>query len=79
MCVRQLVNEYQIQSSTSVKFLIAQNVNMEYVTVEVLSVPVRIFTRVQFPTRFLELLQNHKRDWISYANVHIFDIAQASD
>ena len=79
MWVRQLVNEYQIQSSTSVKFLIAQNVNREYVTVEVLHVPVGLFRRAQLPSSILELLQNQKRDWVSYANDQIIDIAKASE
>jgi UDP-N-acetyl-D-mannosaminuronic acid transferase (WecB/TagA/CpsF family) len=72
--VRRLVNEYPIQSSTSIKFPIAQNANMEHVTVEVLGVPVGTFTKAQLRSTFLELLQNQKRGWISYANAHTIDI-----
>ena len=73
--MRRLVNEYPIQSSTSAKFPIAQNANMEHVTVEVLGVPVGAFTRSQLTSTVLELLQNQKRGWISYVNVHTIDIA----
>ena len=69
------MSEYQIKTSSALKPKDTQNRGLEDKTVDVLGVPVGVFTRAELTASFLEILKSHKRGWISYVNVHTIDIA----
>jgi N-acetylglucosaminyldiphosphoundecaprenol N-acetyl-beta-D-mannosaminyltransferase len=56
-------------------YSIGQNSQGASRAVTVLGVQVETFSRTQFQSAILELLQNQKRGWICYVNVHTIDIA----
>lgn len=69
------MSENSIKTSLALKPKVEQNAGFEYKTVDVLGVPVDVFTRTELTTLFLEILKSQKRGWISYVNVHTIDIA----
>ena len=82
--VRRFVSEYPIKTAASLDMKTSSTSRLqkdvhndiyEDKTVDVLGVPVDIFTRAELTSSILEILKSERRGWISYVNVHTIDIA----
>jgi N-acetylglucosaminyldiphosphoundecaprenol N-acetyl-beta-D-mannosaminyltransferase len=69
------VSKHPIESSDALKSKAAKNALLQYETLEVLGVPVGVFTRTELTAMFLRILESQQRGWISYVNVHTINLA----
>jgi N-acetylglucosaminyldiphosphoundecaprenol N-acetyl-beta-D-mannosaminyltransferase len=74
--VRRPVDEHPIKTLSSEKQKDEQNTVYKHETVDVLGIPVSVFTRSELTASCLEILKSQKRGWISYVNVHTIDVAK---
>jgi N-acetylglucosaminyldiphosphoundecaprenol N-acetyl-beta-D-mannosaminyltransferase len=70
-----VVSKHPIESSAVLKSKADKNALLQYETVEILGVPVGIFTRTELTAIFLGILESQQRGWISYVNVHTINLA----
>jgi len=73
--MKRLEEEKPGPAAPSGDLSIDQNSQGKIHTVTVLGIPVETFSRAQFQSTILELLQSQNRGWICYVNVHTIDIA----
>jgi len=74
----QIKTSSALNSSTRVETNIQKKVRSTgfvHETVDVLGVPVGVFTRAELTASLITILKNKERGWISYVNVHTIDIA----
>jgi N-acetylglucosaminyldiphosphoundecaprenol N-acetyl-beta-D-mannosaminyltransferase len=72
--MRKLLNDLPLKTSQTLKKEV-KNTAYGKRTVSVLGVPVDLFTRTELSAFILTLLNDQKRGWVSYINVHTIDIA----
>jgi len=73
------MGNYPIESSVAAKSKDAKNILPKYKTVEVLGVPVGVFTRAELTAMFLRILESQQCGWISYVNVHTINLVYSLD
>lgn len=71
----RFVGKQKIETSTAVETDTTKNNLPLYETVDVLGVPVGVFTRIELTAMFLSILESQQRGWISYVNVHTIHLA----
>ena len=77
--MRLTVGANPIKPSTMLTPKEAEIASLTYETVEVLGVPVGVFTRTELTAMFLRILESRQRGWISYVNVHSINLAYSID